>query len=410
MPRGSLAALLLVALVAWGCSGGSGGGQDVSDQDAALFPGPTDLGAEFPWPDDAASMETGPADRLGPDVSDLGPSMPDALAETPESDAMDAVPEQEAEAPCVPDCVGKQCGPDGCGGDCGVCPPPENLCGGYLLCVFETGECQWDPESVVTCPDNPDPCLDDVCDPSTGTCEPLPAQDGLPCDDGDPKTSGDQCLAGLCSGGKPPGFCDQYTDNFDSIKEFPPDHTLVDFEALEKCDECACCAAGQEYPWTDGGVLACMQCEMDLYLSQWGITKVGGMTSTMVFCITGNEDAPMSNEVLFVGADLMPAPGVYAVQFNLGQGVLAFGLSSVPSASNSDPLVTLRGFDAAGNQVGYDQFSYVGNPPSGCEGTNPVVSFFGFRACGGAPMVKIVAEYTSPNVTIDNLVFYPPLE
>jgi hypothetical protein len=410
--------LSLLAVAAVSCSGDKGGSTDTSGVDWSPYLVPPDAadatrGADEQGNPDAHGKDATQPDATDgllppPDVWDLFVPPPDGTVETPTPEVAETV--EEAETACIADCSGKQCGPDGCGGDCGVCPPPENLCAGYLKCILETGQCELDPETVVTCADNPDPCLDDACDSNTGKCEPLAADDGLPCDDGDAATTGDQCQAGACVGKKPLGFCDEYTDNFNSLKQFPPDHTLVDFEAIEKCTACPCCNPDGTYPWSGPDVLGCMKCELEGYLAQWGITKVGGMTSTMVFCISGNEDAPMANKVVFVGADFMPAPGKYAVQLNLAQGVLAFGLSSVPSASNSDPVVTLRGYDAAGNQVGYDQFSYEGNPPSGCEGTNPVVSFFGFRACGGSPMVKIVAEYTNPNVTIDHLVFHPPLE
>ncbi len=408
----NLALVSLLSAMTLACST-DGKGTDVpAGEEVTPSLVPPDIGTELNGMDALPEPEAGGQETTEPPVPDtvelqsevLQPDLADGTESSPDA------PVESDESPCAPDCAGKQCGPDGCGGECGVCPPPENLCAGYLACVPETGQCELDPETVVTCPDNPDPCLDDVCNSNTGGCEPLPAQDGLPCDDSDDKTTDDQCLGGVCLGKKSLEFCEQYTDNFNSLQQFPPDHTTVDFEGIEKCNTCPCCNGDGTYPWGGPDVLGCMKCELEDYLVQWGITKVGGMMSTMVFCITGNEDAPMSNMVVFVGADLAPAPGKYAVQFDLTQGVLAFGMSSVPSASNSEPVITLRGYDAAGNQVGYDQFSYEGNPPSGCEGTNPVVSFFGFRACGGSPMVKIIAEYTNPNVTIDNLVFYPPLD
>ena len=55
--------------------------------------------------------------------------------------------------------------------------------------------------AAVVCPDDGDPCTDDVCVAETGACG-APAVDGTPCDaDADGCTVGDSCAAGVCEAG-----------------------------------------------------------------------------------------------------------------------------------------------------------------------------------------------------------------
>jgi hypothetical protein len=56
-------------------------------------------------------------------------------------------------------------------------------------------------------PSGPGPCQDVVCDPFAGTCAPVAAPDGRPCNDGDACTTADACRAGVCAGG-PARACD----------------------------------------------------------------------------------------------------------------------------------------------------------------------------------------------------------
>ena len=99
-------------------------------------------------------------------------------------------------------------------------------------------------------------------------------------------------------------------------------------------------------------------------------------------------------------------PGTYAFELNLPEGVGGFGFSAVPSSSNSAPQVTLEGYDPNGVLVGQDSFDFTGFEGGGCPNTNPAVQFFGFRACCGT-MTKVVAKFTNPNVTVDNVVIFP---
>jgi hypothetical protein len=79
-----------------------------------------------------------------------------------------------------------------------ICTPDDapcddaNPCTTGDLCV--AGACTGD---VVPCPDDGTACTDDVCVPATGTCG---TPNAAPCDDGDACTAGDVCAAGACGG------------------------------------------------------------------------------------------------------------------------------------------------------------------------------------------------------------------
>ena len=77
-----------------------------------------------------------------------------------------------------------------------------NVCNGTLFCNFQSGACQWNPASVVTCPSVKDTaCTKAKCLPETGKCAPAPVADNSPCDDGSKCTDGDSCKAGQCAPG-----------------------------------------------------------------------------------------------------------------------------------------------------------------------------------------------------------------
>ena len=54
--------------------------------------------------------------------------------------------------------------------------------------------------AAVDCGELADYCLTGACDPATGECVTAALQDGTACDDTDPCTAGDTCLAGVCAG------------------------------------------------------------------------------------------------------------------------------------------------------------------------------------------------------------------
>ena len=78
-----------------------------------------------------------------------------------------------------------------------------NLCNGTLYCD-KTGDkpaCQLNPASIVACNKQPEsPCLAAVCNPATGQCGEIPANDAASCTDSSACTKNDQCKGGQCSG------------------------------------------------------------------------------------------------------------------------------------------------------------------------------------------------------------------
>lgn len=96
----------------------------------------------------------------------------------------------EADAPCIPDCVGRQCGPDGCGGSCGDCDATRVCRGGNCICEPDCAGRQ---------------CGDDGCGDSCGECEVGSVCDGGKCvcaPDCTDKECGDDGCGGSC------GECD----------------------------------------------------------------------------------------------------------------------------------------------------------------------------------------------------------
>ena len=82
---------------------------------------------------------------------------------------------------------GNTTGGDGCDAGCNVDP--------CFTCSGEPSAC-----TPVTCPDDANPCTDDACDPAMG-CVHLP--NTRPCDDASPCTAGDACTGGTCRPGEP---------------------------------------------------------------------------------------------------------------------------------------------------------------------------------------------------------------
>jgi MYXO-CTERM domain-containing protein len=76
--------------------------------------------------------------------------------------------------------------------DGGTCST-GTVCGGQCL----DGQCQGG--TPVDCEDDT-ACTVDTCNPTTLECINSPVPDGTGCDDGDPTTTDDVCLAGLCAG------------------------------------------------------------------------------------------------------------------------------------------------------------------------------------------------------------------
>ena len=90
-----------------------------------------------------------------------------------------------------------------------------NACNGTPYCdksVPGKFACKVNPASIVTCPDPGNSCLTAQCNKASGTCETLPKPDNvILCDDGNPCTKGDSCVAGACTAGA--NFCQCQSDN-----------------------------------------------------------------------------------------------------------------------------------------------------------------------------------------------------
>ncbi|MCB9738464.1 MAG: hypothetical protein H6747_04285 [Deltaproteobacteria bacterium] len=78
-----------------------------------------------------------------------------------------------------------------------------DFCNGTLFCNLQSGACELNPKTVVTCPTVDDTaCMQRLCQPKTGQCPLLPVQAGKACDDGNACSDGDVCDA---KGGCKPG-------------------------------------------------------------------------------------------------------------------------------------------------------------------------------------------------------------
>jgi hypothetical protein len=96
---------------------------------------------------------------------------------------------------------GNACTTDVCKPESGcVYTPNEGPCEDTDPCT-DTGLCKGVvcllPDKV--CPDDGDPCTDDVCDPGSGECG-VPIEDGGACEDGLPCTVFEVCVEGSCEG------------------------------------------------------------------------------------------------------------------------------------------------------------------------------------------------------------------
>ena len=94
---------------------------------------------------------------------------------------------------CTPDCDGRECGADGCGGTCGDCGDGD-VCDGEEVC--DKGQCL--SGAALDCDDG-NACTADSCDAIEGCLH--AARDNAPCEDGNPCTLADKCVADVCQGG-----------------------------------------------------------------------------------------------------------------------------------------------------------------------------------------------------------------
>jgi hypothetical protein len=108
--------------------------------------------------------------------------------------------------PCTgPDlCSGGEC--VGEAGNCGcqtdadcVALEDGNFCNGTLICMDT--ECVVDQQSIVSCNGQVGPCVEEVCDPGSGTCQDKWLPNGTGCDDANQCTTGESCQNGSCTNG-----------------------------------------------------------------------------------------------------------------------------------------------------------------------------------------------------------------
>ena len=118
---------------------------------------------------------------------------PCSLAETCQSGACKA-PVNTCACQVAADCIGSDDG---------------NPCNGTLYCDTSAlpYSCKVNPASVVVCNAKVGPCQTTACDSKSGACAPLPAKDGLACEDGVATTVGDTCQAGKCQPGVSTAQC-----------------------------------------------------------------------------------------------------------------------------------------------------------------------------------------------------------
>ncbi len=88
-----------------------------------------------------------------------------------------------------------------------------DACKGALYCDKSTNKCAVNPATKVLCKTVADTaCLVSECQPKTGKCAKVEANQGGGCDDGNPCTKGDGCLGGACKPGKSVCECSKDSD------------------------------------------------------------------------------------------------------------------------------------------------------------------------------------------------------
>ena len=173
------------------------------------------------------------------------------------------------EDPCT---VGDQCVDSACTGTPISCDCQNNadcelledadLCNGTLFCDLEKFpyQCSVDPATVVVCPEPQGTgsiCLATDCDPDTGQCSFVPANDGLLCDDADMCTTGAICTGGECSGAEPVNCNDGNLCTDDSCDSQAGCQHLFNSASCSDGDACTLddqCTDGQCKP---AGALVC---------------------------------------------------------------------------------------------------------------------------------------------------------
>ncbi|MCA9520103.1 MAG: hypothetical protein KC609_03990, partial [Myxococcales bacterium] len=155
----------------------------------------------------------------------------------------------------------------------GVCRavPIENgtVCDDGDLCTVESvctnGLCLGTPKVCVVAGN---PCKQGFCDPGTGACRSKPINEGGECDDGDPCTSNDVCLGGVCGG---------VTESYGAI-------CTLSADAIGICDTAGIC--------------------QETTIALWGGPKLFGLLSTAFEAVWTTRNGPLLVAALGVGPDV----------------------------------------------------------------------------------------------------------
>lgn len=88
-----------------------------------------------------------------------------------------------------------------------------NLCNGTFYCALPSHTCEFNPTTVVSCPNvNDTTCAQNVCQLGTGQCTMTPVPNGTSCNDGNVCTTGDTCQGGSCQSGASSCQCTSNAD------------------------------------------------------------------------------------------------------------------------------------------------------------------------------------------------------
>ncbi len=258
-------------------------------------------------------------------------------------------------------------------------------CNGVYACQgAPSGVCVMQPPVAGTCPVNPDVCLNNVCNPATGQCEPEPVPNGLTCNDNNKCTSASSCQDGVCEGQGwkqcPAGTCETPVCDPDtaqcSVEVIPNCCGNGTPEGDEQCDGPAPdCAPGCTLPLCQKGAvhLGTGACLLEGPVTAWA-GPVGPLTVELYV----RPEAGPQDATLFV----LPLDGGSALR-----------LAYEDADSNGTPELVWHDADDTGAAVsfvgptlvaGQWQHVVVQRDP---EATGPVVQWFynGFQQTLPAP-------------------------
>ena len=125
-------------------------------------------------------------------------------------------------------------------------------CNGQVVCQLSPmpSTCKLDPETVIDCSKyEPGQCHNFVCDPEAGGCVQEPTNEDGACDDDDPCTLENKCVAGECVGdpleacgiGLPCVFGNDCTEGFECMETMPGGYCSWDDCEAFPCPEGASC-------------------------------------------------------------------------------------------------------------------------------------------------------------------------